>query len=54
MTADVRCLSLGAWPTCCVCLQVCNEAEITELVKDSEQAVQTEYLEMRTHNKGMH
>lgn len=36
------------------CLQVCNEAEITELVKDSEQAVQTEYLEMRTHNKGMH
>jgi hypothetical protein len=35
-------------------LMVCNEAEITELVKDSEQAVQTEYLEMRTHNKGMH
>lgn len=33
---------------------VCSEAEITEIVKDSEEAVQTEYLEMRTHNKGMH
>lgn len=35
-------------------LLVCSEAEITEIVKDSEQAVATEYLEMRTNQKGKH
>ncbi len=34
--------------------QVCTEAEITEVVKDSEEAPAVEYLEMRTNSKGMH
>lgn len=33
---------------------VCSEAEITEVVKDSEEATSTEYLEMRTNQKGKH
>lgn len=51
---DNACGSAGVLTAARRALQVCKEAEIMEIVKDSEEAVQTEYLEMRTNSKGMH
>ena len=35
--------------TGCAALQVCKEAEITEIAKESDEQVKTEYLTMSTN-----